>query len=37
MACGLEIFDSVIKLIALVALVAVLLKISYALERWGKK
>jgi hypothetical protein len=35
--CGLEIFDLIIKLVATAALVVTLLRLTFALERWGKK
>jgi len=35
--CGLEIFELVVKLVAFVALVVALLRLTFLIERWGKK
>jgi len=37
MACGLDILESAVKLVAFVVLVMILLKLTFVLERWGKK
>jgi len=37
MACGLEILDYFIRLVAAVVLIVILLKLAFALERWEKR
>ena len=37
MACGLDILESAVKLVAFVVLVVTLLRLAFFIERWGKK